>query len=284
MNARDRLVKFYSHANPSKLTDVDEILESFHGHEDELFRQLRRKYKGTGVYPLTLSERSHPPDVDISLPESNFRQQIRGQDVSGSRSQICTIVLDEGFYGNDRSVPIEFAQFNPACKGIVVRGLGVEKTCLSVLGGQSPTIVVRSGFSVSLVDLKVFGSSIRSVPALLIEVGAVVDLSNIVISCHGTSFGIAMSSAKLSMTYCRVERTSACCVHAVESSNVTANRSNFSGVGYGVLLSSSSLSAHETEFADVCVGVIDSRSTATLSSCLFRSCIPPFGDGLVIFN
>lgn len=41
---RDRLVAFYSHYNPSKVGEVDEVLAKFAGHEEHMFRVLADKY------------------------------------------------------------------------------------------------------------------------------------------------------------------------------------------------------------------------------------------------
>ncbi|KAF4040506.1 Cyclophilin type peptidyl-prolyl cis-trans isomerase/CLD [Phytophthora infestans] len=41
---RDRLVKFYTKYNPTKLNSVDRTLETYSGREDELFRKLHERY------------------------------------------------------------------------------------------------------------------------------------------------------------------------------------------------------------------------------------------------
>ena len=47
MAARERLIDFYLLHNPAKLCDIDTILESFEGHEDEMFEALEKKYAGS---------------------------------------------------------------------------------------------------------------------------------------------------------------------------------------------------------------------------------------------
>lgn len=41
---RDRVTKCYEAANPSKLNEVDKIVEKYKGREHALFAQLRSKY------------------------------------------------------------------------------------------------------------------------------------------------------------------------------------------------------------------------------------------------
>lgn len=41
---KDRVVKCYEAANPSKLSDVDKFIEKYKGKEEALFAQLRNKY------------------------------------------------------------------------------------------------------------------------------------------------------------------------------------------------------------------------------------------------
>jgi len=49
---RERLLKFYHQFNPSKVGDVDKILEEFRGREDEMFEVLSQKYNSPVAPPL----------------------------------------------------------------------------------------------------------------------------------------------------------------------------------------------------------------------------------------
>ncbi len=41
---KDRVVRCYSVANPTKVSEVDRFLEKYKGHEERLFANLREKY------------------------------------------------------------------------------------------------------------------------------------------------------------------------------------------------------------------------------------------------
>jgi hypothetical protein len=48
---RERLRRFYQQVNPAKVSQVDEILESFAGEEDQMFQALEEKYKVSTQLP-----------------------------------------------------------------------------------------------------------------------------------------------------------------------------------------------------------------------------------------
>ena len=45
------MISFYLEHNPEKLSSVDGLLERYAGKENELIRQLERKYEGRGGGP-----------------------------------------------------------------------------------------------------------------------------------------------------------------------------------------------------------------------------------------
>lgn len=43
--ARDLLLQFYQEKNPSKVAEVDKLLTKYHGNEEQMFRNLAKKYQ-----------------------------------------------------------------------------------------------------------------------------------------------------------------------------------------------------------------------------------------------
>jgi hypothetical protein len=72
MSVRDRLIEFYQNHNPSKLCDVDVILDSFDGHEDEMFAALEVKY---GLH-VTAVPAAQALSAEAASPQEALRHQF----------------------------------------------------------------------------------------------------------------------------------------------------------------------------------------------------------------
>ena len=78
MSTRERVTRIYQQHNPSKLSDVDKVLEKYAGRDQELIEMLEEKYQVTPGAPTTSSSAAaSPPPPTPAAPASSSQQTTR---------------------------------------------------------------------------------------------------------------------------------------------------------------------------------------------------------------
>ena len=75
--ARDLLTQFYQEKNPTKVSEVDKLLQKYSGNEEQMFRNLAKKY---GLDPSVFGVSAGPPALSstpggFGSPSGGFGQQ-----------------------------------------------------------------------------------------------------------------------------------------------------------------------------------------------------------------